>query len=148
MIELKKFSEDMQQDVIDFFTDVFPESGKVFEPDGRHSVFADIENNFICFRCLFDDDRLIGTVAVKKISDTECELKGLYLYEKYHGQRLGYRLAKTAVDLARDNGFKLMKLDTVSTYDKAIRLYERLGFEFTERYNQNERADVFMELVL
>ncbi|MCR4795040.1 MULTISPECIES: GNAT family N-acetyltransferase [Ruminococcus] len=147
MIELKEFSEDMQQDVIDFFTAVFPEAEKVFEPEGRHRSFADVKNNFIGFWCLFDDNKLIGTSAVKKLSDDECELKGLYLYEKYHGKRLGYHLAKIAVDFAKNSGFREIKLDTMSTYDKAVRLYERLGFVYIDRYNANERADIFMKLV-
>ena len=148
MYEIKDFSSDMQQDVNEFFTNVFPESGKSFEPEGRHAAFADIEHNFVGFWCLFDDKKLIGTVAVKKLSDTECELKGLYLYEKYHGQKLGYRLAKTAVDIAGEMGFSVMKLDTISTYDRAMRLYQQIGFVPTERYNDNQKADVFMSLML
>ena len=148
MIEIKVFSEDMQQDVICFFTKVFPESGKAFESEGRHAAFADIKYNFIGFWCAFDDDKLIGTSAVKKLSDTECELKGLYLYEKYHGRKLGYNLARIAVDFAKESGFKQIFLDTVATYDKAIKLYEGLGFEYTERYNCNQNANVFMKKML
>ena len=147
MYEVKEFSADMQRDVNDFFANVFPEAGKTYEPEGRHAVFADAEHNFIGFWCLFDDDKLIGTAAVKKLGDTECELKGLYLYEKYHGQKQGYRLAKIAVDFAKNSGFHEIKLDTMSIYDKAIRLYEKLGFVRSERYNDNERADIFMKLV-
>lgn len=147
MYEIKEFSADMQRDVNGFFANVFPEAGKAYEPEGRHSAFADIEHNFIGFWCLFDNDKLIGTVAVKKLSNTECELKGLYLYEKYHGQKLGYRLAKIAVDFAKNRKFREIKLDTMSTYDKAIHLYERLGFVRIERYNANKRANVFMRLV-
>ena len=148
MYEIKKFSADMQQDVNEFFTNVFPESGKAYEPEGRHALFADAEHNFIGFWCLFYYDKLIGTVAVKKLSDTECELKGLYLYEKYHGQKLGYRLAKTAVDIAGEMGFSVMKLDTISTYDRAVKLYRQIGFVPTERYNDNQKADIFMSLML
>lgn len=74
------------------------------------------------FWCAFDGKDIVGTVAVKKISDTVCELKGLYVYEKYHGQKTGYRLAETAVKFAKDQGFGKIVLDTMIRHDKALRL--------------------------
>ena len=144
MIVIKEFSEDMQAAVIRFLTEVFPESGKAFELNGRHSAYADIKRNFAEFWCLFDDDMVIGTVAVKMLSDDICEPKCMYLYKEYHGQGLGRRLAETAISYAKEKGFGKMVLDTVSTYENALRLYEKLGFVLTERYNDNMKADVFM----
>ena len=145
---IKPFSPHMQGAVVRFLSEVFPESGKVFEPEGRHAAFADIERNFIGFWCLLDNDEIIGTVAVKRLSDDVCELKGMYIYKKYHGQGFGRRLAETAVNFARERGFGKMVLDTVSTYENALRLYEKLGFVPTERYNDNQKADVFMSMEL
>lgn len=144
MFEIKEYSVDMQGKVLEFLSRVFPESGKPFEPEGRHSAFSDIERKFAGFWCLFSGEDIIGTVAVKRLSDTECELKGLYVYAKYHGMGLGRRLAETAVDFAKGSGYERIVLDTVSTYDKALRLYEKMGFQPIERYNNNENADVFM----
>lgn len=39
-----------------------------------------------------------------------------------------------------------MYLDTLSTSKEAIRLYKKIGFVDTKRYNENKIADVFMEL--
>ncbi len=139
-----KYNDRMLSGVMDFFSKVFPESGKAFEPQGRHTVFADIEHNFMGFWCLMDDSDIIGTVAVKRLNDSQCELKGLYLYKKYHGQRLGYRLIQTAISFAQYSGFSQMLLDTVSDYERAMRLYTKMGFMPIERYNSNKRADVFM----
>lgn len=36
------YTDDMHERVAEFLTKVFPESDKSFEPDGRHSAFADI----------------------------------------------------------------------------------------------------------
>lgn len=148
MIQLREFLPEMQNRVIDFLASVFSESGKFFEPEGRHSSFVDIKKNFIGFWCLFDDEVIIGTVALKKINDEVCELKGLYLFEKYQGLKLGYRLAATAIEFAKIKGFNRIVLDTISTYQKAIRLYNGLGFVSIERYNDNQKADVFMALDL
>lgn len=39
-----------------------------------------------------------------------------------------------------------MYLDTLSSSKRAVRLYERAGFQQTERYNDNYTADTFMVL--
>ena len=148
MIEVREFSKDMQESVNSFFDAVFKETGKSYEPNGRHSAFADAEQNFIGFWCMYDGEEIIGTSALKKLSDMDCELKGLYLYKKYHGQKLGHYLAKMAVECAKENGFEQILLDTREVYDKAMRLYEKMGFERIERYNDNEHADVFMKMML
>mgnify|MGYP001625233557 FL=1 len=37
-------------------------------------------------------------------------------------------------------------LDTLATSRRAIALYERSGFVRIDRYNENEKADIFMRL--
>ena len=67
MFEIREYSADMREKVLAFLSSVFPESDKHFEPEGRHCAFADIEHNFAGFWCLFDEDDIIGTVAVKRL---------------------------------------------------------------------------------
>ena len=38
-------------------------------------------------------------------------------------------------------------LDSMSEYAAALKLYEKYGFTHIERYNENQKADVFMEYV-
>ena len=148
MILLKPYSQDMQAQLFKLTDTCFSQCGKVFEPDGRHSFYKDIVQNFVQFWCLFDTDVMIGTVGLKRISDKDCELKALYLEQKYHGRGLGRRLAQTAIDFARENGFEQMYLDCMSTSVSAVRLYERLGFHKCEKYNKNNFADIFMKTEL
>ncbi len=79
-------------------------------------------------------------------SSGRCELKALYLLEKYHGKGLGRRLLNTAIRKARKDGYGKMYLDTLSSSRNAVRLYEKAGFERTEKYNDNDTADLFMVL--
>ena len=46
---ITEYNESMRGVVLSFLAEVFPESGKAFEPQGRHADFADIENNFVGF---------------------------------------------------------------------------------------------------
>lgn len=100
------------------------------------------------FWCLFDGEMIIGTVAVRRIGDKESELKALYLLEKYHGKGLGRLLLETALIYVAEKGYRTIFLDTISSSKKAVRLYKKVGFMTTDRYNNNENADVFMKLTI
>jgi len=147
-MELVQYKEEYKQRVFDFTDRCFEELGKKFEPEGRHYFYNDIEKSFVSFYCLLDDEKLIGTVALKKIDDYTVELKALYLDKSYRGQHLGSRLINVAIDEARKLGYKSIVLDSMSKYKDALRLYEKYGFMNTERFNDNIYADVFMKLDL
>ena len=134
--------------MIDFLRQCLPESGRVLDINGRHQFYRNIENCLEAFWCLFDGDEVIGTVGVKKLDEKSCELKSLYLYERYHGKGYGRNLITKALEFAKESGYEEMYLDSLSTSKKALALYRKVGFLETERYNQNERSDVFMVKIL
>lgn len=148
MYEIKKYSKDLQSDLINFYRIVLPESGRELDLNGRHKVFNNIDLYYDKFWCLYDDNQLIGTAGLKSIDKEKCELKALYLYKSYHGQGLGYMLLSKAIECAKQEGYSELYLDTLSTSERAIRLYKSVGFEETSRYNDNQVADVFMVLKL
>ena len=145
-IELIPYNDSYKQQVFAFTCTCFEELGKKFEPSGRHSFYNDIGNEFEVFFCLVDQEKVIGTVALKKVDDYTVELKAMYLDRNYRGKGLGIKLIDKAVDEARCLGYKCIVLDSMSSYKDALRLYEKTGFKMTERYNDNVYADVFMRL--
>ena len=145
-IEFIPYNDSYKQQVFDFTCTCFEELGKKFEPSGRHSFYNDIGNEFEVFFCLVDQEKVIGTVALKKVDDYTVELKAMYLDRNYRGKGLGIKLIDKAVDEARCLGYKCIVLDSMSSYKDALRLYEKTGFKMTERYNDNVYADVFMRL--
>ena len=147
-IMLVPYNESYKQRVFVFSDKCFEELGKKFEPNGRHDFYNNIGDNFVVFYCLFDQDKLIGTVALKKLDENTVELKAMYLDRSYRGKGLGRRLMNKIVDEAKRLGYKSIVLDSMSQYKDALRLYERTGFQNTERYNDNLYADVFMKLDL
>ena len=147
-INLVSYDASYKQRVFDFTGKCFDELGKKFEPCGRHYFYNDIEKSFEAFFCMTDEEKVIGTVALKKIDAYTVELKALYLDKAYRGQHLGSRLIRAAIDEAKARGFKSMVLDSMSQYKEALRLYEKCGFKNTERFNDNAYADVFMMLEL
>lgn len=143
-----KYQKEYELFLIDFLEKCLPESGRVLDISGRHSFYKNIEKYFKAFWCMFDQEKVIGTVAVKELDDKSCELKSLYLFEQYHGRGYGKCLLEKAITYAKESGYEKMYLDSLSTSKKAISLYRKVGFVETERYNQNEHSDVFMILDL
>ncbi len=97
-----------------------------------------------------NDVAAVGVIAVRPLSDTDCEMKRLWVEPHAQGTGLGRRLAQTAIDFARMAGYEEMKLDTLrERMPTAIALYRSLGFVETAPYIQNPEPDViYMSLNL
>ena len=113
--EVKVYEEQLKSDVIGFYKNVLPESGRELDLNGKHKVFQDIQNNYENFWCLFCNNHLIGTVGVKRLNEKNCELKALYLYSDFHGKGLGYTLLEKAVTYAKEMNYE--KTEEVSCAD-------------------------------
>ncbi|MBE5953954.1 MAG: GNAT family N-acetyltransferase [Lachnospiraceae bacterium] len=142
------YKSEYEPQLIEFLDECLPESGRALDINGRHRFYKDIDNSFIAFWCMFDGDKVIGAVGVKDLDNNFCELKSLYVLERYHRNGYGRALLNEAIKFARDAGYNKMYLDSLSTSVKAIELYRKNGFVDVEKYNQSERSDVFMVLVL
>ena len=148
---LRGYKQIDSTNLFDFFTKCLTESGRFFEPDGPHASLLDVEHNFEYFICLIaqESGKIIGTSAFKRIDERRCELKCVYLYQKYHGLGLGTLMCKNIINVAKDKGYKEMYLDTISeTSGRAIKMYQRLGFVMIDKYHETARSDVFMRMIL
>lgn len=146
--QLSPYHKEHESILISFLDKCLPESNRCLDIDGRHSYYKEISTHFKGFWCLYDGERIIGTVAISELSGDSCELKSLYLLEEYHSRGYGKRMLEHAIENARDLGYKKMYLDSLSSSKKAIALYRRAGFAHTEKYNQSKYSDVFMVLEL
>jgi ribosomal protein S18 acetylase RimI-like enzyme len=90
-----------------------------------------------------------GCVAVRPITEEICEMKRLYVRPEFRGHGVGRILAQAAVEAGRAIGYRRMRLDTLATMERAISLYESLGFRRIAPYYFNPSPSaVFMELAL
>ena len=95
------------------------------------------------------DEKPAGCVALRKLDDTKCELKRLFVRPEFRGQNLGHILIKQIIDDAKSIGYESLFLDTLPFLKSAIHLYKSFGFKETEPYN-NSPVDttIFMKLKL
>jgi putative acetyltransferase len=98
----------------------------------------------------FEDDQLVGCVALRELRASTCEMKRLFLRPEFRGRGLGRALVEKIIEEARQIGYKQMCLDTLpGTMDQAIALYSSIGFKEIEPYYNNPVAGAkFMELRL
>lgn len=109
---------------------VFEEYGFLYEPDGYNADVSRIAKEYLDgggFWVLVDGDRIVGTVAIKRLTAERCELYRLYLLQEYRGLGHGMRLLRHAVDAARRLGYREMEIWSDKVLTLAHKLYTRIG---------------------
>jgi ribosomal protein S18 acetylase RimI-like enzyme len=94
-----------------------------------------------------EQQKIVGTTAVRNLKQFEstCELKRMYVLNEFRRLGLGQKLLDIAIDFARSVGYSRIVLDSSKTLRAARALYLKNGFVDIPKYNDNYRADVFME---
>ena len=121
-MELMPYEKKNEKQLFDFLSVCLPESGRCLDLGGRHQYYRDISNHFVGFWCLWDAESIIGSVAISKLTNENCELKSLYLLEKYHRNGYGKQMLTHATAYAKKCGYQKMYLDSLSTSTNAVAL--------------------------
>ena len=120
----------------DFETELNTLPGKYVPPDG------------VLVLALVNDNSA-GCVALRKLDDSTCEMKRLYVRNNYRGLGIGKRLVKKIIEEAQKLHYHFMRLDTLSTMKEAQALYVSFGFYDIKPYVYNPiQGARFMELSL
>jgi GNAT superfamily N-acetyltransferase len=78
-----------------------------------------------------------GCIAYQALGSGICEMKRMYVLEKFRNKGIGRGLVETLISAARKAGYQYMRLDTHPKMIQAHKLYQAMGFYEIERYNQN-----------
>ena len=111
--------------------------GKYATPDGRLLL-------------AYDNEELIGCIALRKLDERTCEMKRLFLRPGARGKGYGRKMINELIEQARMIGYLRMRLDTLpGKMDAAISLYRELGFEDIPAYYDNPlEGAVYLERTL
>ena len=92
------------------------------------------------FLGMFQDGEMICTGALRRMNQETCELKRLWLLNEYHGQGLGFRMLQELLTLARNLGYKRVRLETDPiAQSRALAFYKQAGFYEIDSYS--DRGD-------
>jgi len=78
-----------------------------------------------------------GTVALRRLNGSACEIKRLYVRPAYRGRGLARKLIEDAIAEARALGYTEVFCDTLPSMQAALALYKSLGFSETSPYSDN-----------
>jgi putative acetyltransferase len=95
--------------------------GKYAPPEGRLAL------------CLVDN-AAAGCVALRRVDPARCEMKRLYVRPAFRGRRVGRALLDWVIAEARAADYREMLADTMPVMQRALDMYDRIGFERTEPY--------------
>jgi GNAT superfamily N-acetyltransferase len=163
-INIRPFQKSDSDKVIEFISDVIVNEFKFrLEFDTLDSDILAIDegynkSNGSCFwvaETVVNDDyfntkqkqKILGTTAVRNLNQFEstCELKRMYVLRDFRRLGVGQKLLDIAIDFAKRVGYSRIVLDSSKALHPARALYLKNGFVDIPRYNDNYRADVFME---
>ncbi|MCE9646208.1 MAG: GNAT family N-acetyltransferase [Chloroflexi bacterium] len=126
------------------FYDILEDEDELHDVDDYQHSYGQSRGLFLV---VMDDDKLVGTGAVKQLEQDTAELKRLWLLEEYHGQGIGYTVVTQLLDFARSYGYKKVRLQTSQRQERAIRFYTRFGFYRIPSYRKS-MDNISMEIVL
>jgi N-acetylglutamate synthase-like GNAT family acetyltransferase len=81
---------------------------------------------------LLEDDAVIGTAGIFKISDKEYELIKMSVAPEHQGKKFGDMLLQKCIDKAKEINVAKLILFSNSNLQTAIRLYEKFGFKHVD----------------
>lgn len=93
-----------------------------------------------CFILGALDGAAIGCGAIRRLSESACEMKRLYVMPARRGEGLGRMIVAALIARARELGYRSMLLDTLPSMGGAHALYASLGFRHTAPYRFNPIA--------
>lgn len=79
-------------------------------------------------------EEAVGCAALRRYSDTDIEVKRVFVRENYRGQNVAGLLLEQLISYAKKSGYGHMILETGDFLQASLRLYSRYGFEQIENY--------------
>jgi putative acetyltransferase len=118
----------------DFETEVAGLPGRYAEPRGR----------LLLGRI---DSEVAGCIALRDLGGGICEMKRLFVRDRFRAHGVGRCLVQRVIDDARSIGYSKMRLDTYPPkMARAVEIYRQYGFREIPAYYANPYDDVlYME---
>jgi len=74
------------------------------------------------------NDEIVGTAAIIKFNENECELAKMAVKIEHQGKQIGHKLLNEVIEKSKEMDFKKIFLLTSTKLTKAVSLYKSVGF--------------------
>jgi putative acetyltransferase len=96
-----------------------------------------------------DGGEPMGCVALRPLDQSRAEAKRLYVRPQFRSQGAGLALLQWVIGEARAAGYRELLGDSIPVMQRALAMYERLGFEQTGPYSRDATPGaIYLRLVL
>ncbi|MGN0291158.1 MAG: GNAT family N-acetyltransferase, partial [Lachnospiraceae bacterium] len=139
---LKSPNEHDAEQMLSYFTAVsgesyfminYPEEIKITMKEETELLKSKIESNTDIMIAAFINEEIIGNVSVYSLSDRmkmrHRACLGIAIRKEYQSKGLGRILLAEGILTAKNAGYTQIELGVFSDNEKALRLYEKSGFE-------------------
>lgn len=107
---------------------VIPESEELIDDDDLFKI-GEIYSGRGRFWVAKIDGKVVGTVAIREMNESEAVLNRMFVLSEYHGSGIGQSLFDRALEFVKDQGYKKVRLTTHVLMNRAHRFYEKNGFK-------------------
>ena len=144
--EIREFEPPYVTRVQDLLNDIIRKLGFDFSILSTDSDLQDIQANYFLesgrFWLLVENEKLIGTIALKPLQNNCYELKRFFISENYRGKGYGNKALEFIMQYARGKNIGCIKLDTNIKSLRAIHLYKKFGFQEIGPYRTTDKKDM------
>ncbi len=102
-----------------------------------HNLSASIHDVLICY----DGDSPIACAGLRKYSETDIEVKRVWVMPDYRGNHLGTELMNRLHERAAELGYQRTILQTRELMVPAVKLYEQMGYTRIPNYPPYDQLD-------
>jgi GNAT superfamily N-acetyltransferase len=98
---------------------------RLSDVDDAETIYSD--RSF--FLCAIAESTIIGTGAIKRVDDRECEMVRMFVAPSYRGCGIGRAIADRLIGFSHNAGYDRIRLSSNNALTASHRLYERMGFQ-------------------
>ena len=82
----------------------------------------------------FENGKAVGSLAISESIENVVEIGRVYVLPEYRNKNIATKLFKKAFDIIQNEGNKAVILNTYNRFKSAVHLYEKLGFEIVDTF--------------
>lgn len=120
------------------------------EEEPENPLFSDELGRWVWVARPKDEDSgpLVGTVTIHRTDSNIAQMSGLFVSPELRGKGIGVMLVQESLKFCGDNGLIKVVLDTLADQEKAIHLFERVGFQLSRKkeFQGRECLEFYLDL--